>query len=116
MKGPILLVDDEIAEVLGGILKDAGYSSINCTDGSHAIQQIQGGLEYKLAIVDVVLPDMDGEQVINASRKRHPEVPIVSVSGYKNKPAGSEHHFVKPFNFDEFFRIIDSYFKAQPSQ
>tara|TARA_Y100000034_G_C6866337_1_gene394901 strand:- start:1222 stop:1575 length:354 start_codon:yes stop_codon:yes gene_type:complete len=85
MKGPILLVDDEelLTEMMEEELCRRGYFAIGINDGDEAVKKIQGGLNYKFALIDLSLPGTDGREVASTSKEVNPDVPVGCYSGYK---------------------------------
>lgn len=77
----ILLVDDEVAlrEGLREILEMAGYAVIEAGNGREALAAFaREGAD--LVITDVVMPDMDGVDLVSALRAER-TIPILSMSG-----------------------------------
>lgn len=87
LKGPILVVDDwDIAlEVFDRRMRERGFYVIGINDGRKAIEEIEGGLRYKLALIDLSLPRVDGSTVARVSRRVNPNVPVGCYSGYEVK-------------------------------
>ena len=86
MARDILIVDDEplIRKTIAGILEDGGYLPRDAADGASAIEAIDSGPPPALIILDVWLEgsDLDGMDVLEAMMHRHPEVPIIMISGH----------------------------------
>lgn len=89
-KRTILVVDDDSA-ILGYLHKmlinifspQAEEIEILSVDsGKAAIEQIQKGLKIQLALVDYVLPDMTGLEVINELKQHNKDAHVVLMSGY----------------------------------
>ena len=88
-KGPILLVedDDDVREALDLFLTEENYLILPYESGKKAIGDIEDGLQYKIAFVDLNLPwGVGGDAVIEASKRFNPRVPVYCVSGYNHKP------------------------------
>src|SRR5205807_614136 len=58
----------------------AGFKVWCATDGNHALSQISSG-EIDVVITDLVMPNMDGIELIGILRKQHPSLPVVAISG-----------------------------------
>lgn len=107
----ILLVEDEDAVRMfaARALKDKGYEVMEASNGEEAIQIAkQNDIEIDLIITDVVMPGMDGPQMINEIRRFMPSVKVVFISGYAEdsfrKKLNNEeniHFLPKPFNLKD---------------
>ena len=86
MARDILIVDDEplIRKTIAGILEDGGYAPRDAADGATAVEAIDSGPPPALIILDVWLEgsDLDGMDVLEAVMHRHPEVPVIMISGH----------------------------------
>ena len=69
----VLIVDDEpeVLRLLGLVLKKQGYTPVTCLTGSEAIEQMNQKRFY-LGLVDILLPDMDGMEIVKEGKKRNP--------------------------------------------
>src|SRR5579871_5096516 len=101
----LLVVEDEkrIADFLCRGLQGAGYAVDAAANGGTALEQIHG-TDYDLVILDMMLPDMDGLQVLEKIRNRKvgPPVLILSARGglddrVKGLEQGADDYLVKPF-------------------
>src|ERR671929_927885 len=105
----ILVVEDEkrIADFLCRGLEGAGYAVDAAATGATAIDLIHA-TDYDLVILDLMLPDMDGLQVLEKIRNRKvgPPVLILSARGalddrVRGLEQGADDYLVKPFAFVE---------------
>lgn len=110
MKHSILLVDDDSGEDLQRYLELNKYFVIYYKDGRKAFDDIVNGLKYQLAIIDLSLPEVSGDEIILTSKIYNPKIPVISISGYNYEPMGSDKHIIKPFRTDNLTDIINSYF------
>jgi CheY-like chemotaxis protein len=78
----ILVVDDEaqIRKLIRLVLQQENHMVAEASNGKKAIQHIQDA-EINLIIADIVMPDMDGLELIREIRKIHPEIKILAISG-----------------------------------
>jgi two-component system cell cycle sensor histidine kinase/response regulator CckA len=82
----ILFVDDEshIASAAEDTLADHGYRVIASTDPVKALELFaQHHRDISLVITDIVMPQLDGIELIRRIRSIKPEVRIIAISGYK---------------------------------
>lgn len=83
--GKVLLVDDEplILSVGKAMLEAMGFSVITGKDGSDGLNRFMGSSGgISLVILDLTMPNMDGDEVFREIRKLDPDVPVLISSGY----------------------------------
>ncbi len=105
----ILLVEDEenLHEALKLNLELEGYQVVSAMDGMQAVKAIQEQY-FDLMILDIMLPEMDGIEVLETIRVQNNEVPVLILSA-KNTSAdkvlglkkGADDYLTKPFNLEE---------------
>jgi len=105
----ILLVEDDMttASFITKGLKQESYSVEHAVDGEEGLQYALDGL-YDAAVVDVMLPKIDGLSLIKELRRRNIITPILILSALasvdnrvKGLQAGGDDYLVKPFAFSE---------------
>jgi two-component system copper resistance phosphate regulon response regulator CusR len=110
----ILVVEDEkrIADFLCRGLQGAGYAVDAAPNGATALDHIHSA-DYDLVVLDLMLPDMDGLQVLEKVRNRKvgPPVLILSARGglddrVKGLEQGADDYLVKPFAFVELLARV----------
>ena len=110
----ILVVEDEkrIADFLCRGLEGAGYAVDAAGNGATALEHIHS-TDYDLVVLDLMLPDMDGLQVLEKIRNRKvgPPVLILSARGalddrVKGLEQGADDYLVKPFAFVELLARV----------
>ena len=86
MARDILIVDDEpyVRKSIAGILEDGGFAPRDAPDGATALEAIDSGPPPALVILDVWMEgsELDGMDVLEAVMHRHPEVPVIMISGH----------------------------------
>lgn len=101
----ILVVDDEVklAEVVASYLKNAGYGVLLAYTGVEALQHFNGDAP-DLVVLDLMLPDIGGEDVCRLIRQKS-DVPIVMLTAradeeslLKGLEIGADDYVVKPFS------------------
>ena len=109
----ILTVDDDphIRELLRHYLEKEGYKTMEAVDGQDAMERLEEE-QIHLAIVDIMMPNIDGYQLCRKIRK-HYDIPVLMLTAKgelidKEKAylAGTDDYIVKPFEPKEvIFRI-----------
>jgi len=114
-KGKILVVDDEhdIREGLELLLLSEGYSVDLAQNGTEGIQKLESAT-YDLALLDLMMPDMSGMDVLAEVRKRDRETPIFMITAYGSVEraveaikAGANDYFSKPWDNEKLIIEID---------
>ncbi len=91
--GHILVVDDEdfVREVSARFLRSMGYRVSEAIDGQDALEVFERespGID--LVVLDLVMPRLNGGQVLEALRRRAPTLPVLLVSGHATGPQADE--------------------------
>jgi len=112
----ILLVDDEeiIRDLCSRILTKAGYSVITASNGKDALEVYQARSdEIALVILDLIMPEMGGEQCLDGLLSLDPSVKVVIASGYsvsgptKDALASGASGFVnKPYDMRQVLEVV----------
>lgn len=120
----ILVVDDdkEIVELLSIYLTNEGYEPVPAYSGKEAISKITTDKEIGLMILDVMMPNMTGIEVIKEVRKDS-SIPIIVVSAktgdmdkIKGLITGADDYVVKPFNPLEVMARVRSLLRRTQKQ
>ena len=84
--GTILVVDDEpmVRALARRALEHYGYAVVEAEDGEAAIRVVssEAGAEVKLAVLDVVMPRMDGRELGERLRRERPHLQVLYISGH----------------------------------
>jgi DNA-binding response OmpR family regulator len=104
----ILAVEDEpaMAELLQSALSEEGYLVTLATDGRKALQFGQA-IRFDLIVLDLMLPEMNGFEVVQRIRKARIQTPILVLTA-RDAPAdivkaldsGADDYLTKPFSLD----------------
>ena len=105
MGSRILIVDDEreIADVVELYLKNENYEVEKCYNGTDALRCIEENTP-DMALLDVMLPDIDGFTILQKVRERHtfPVIMLTAKTEYMDKinglTLGADDYIAKPFN------------------
>lgn len=114
----ILVVDDDkyIRDLLSINLKDAGFSVETSTDGEDALLKLEKE-KFDLAIVDIMMPKMDGNELTQLIREYY-NMPIILLTAKdqiadkeKGFLAGADDYMVKPFEPKELLFRMKNLFR-----
>jgi CheY-like chemotaxis protein len=120
----ILIVDDEfgVLEVLEFILSDAGFTVVSALNGQDALARLEETTP-DLAIVDFMMPILDGSEVIKAIRsdKRVRDIPIILASALPEKTIrercdGYTAFLRKPYKTEQLMEEISKLLDHSPSK
>ncbi len=109
MSGRILLADDDraIRESLARALALEGYDVIQAPDGAAALNLIETS-QPDAAILDVMMPNLDGLTVCRVLRAERNRIPVLMLTARTETPdrvagldAGADDYLPKPFDLDE---------------
>src|SRR5919106_4274171 len=112
----VLLVEDDptIARFVGKGLREAGFAGAHAADGVTALERAVAE-PYDAAIVDVMLPRMDGLSLIDALRARGVRLPVLILSAKRSVDdrvrglqAGGDDYLTKPFAFAELLARVQA--------
>ena len=110
----ILLAEDEIDlnNVITRYLKKNGYSVDSVLDGEEALDYLEYG-EYDLVILDIMMPKVDGFEVIKKLRDKGNHTSVLMLTArdsaddkVKGLDLGADDYIVKPFDFNELLARI----------
>ena len=80
----ILVVDDEgaVRRFALRVLEREGYRVVEARDGIEAFELIRQGHEFDAVVSDIVMPRMNGVELMQALSNTSPELPVILMSGY----------------------------------
>jgi two-component system response regulator PilR (NtrC family) len=113
-KGTVLVIDDEevMREILESLLTQDGYRVKLATSGQEGLE-IAGREPVDLAIVDVMLPDRSGIDVLDELKKSAPELVVVMITAFASVETaieamkrGALDYVTKPFKNDEVRVVV----------
>ncbi len=114
-KARILVIDDEseIRESLATLLELEGYNvelAVNATDGLRKVE----AASYDLILLDLMMPDRSGMEVLKDLRERGVETPVFMITAYGSVEvavtalkAGANDYFSKPWDNEKLLIEID---------
>ena len=110
----ILLAEDEVDlnNVVTRYLKKNGYSVDSVLDGEEALDYLEYS-EYDLVILDIMMPKVDGFEVIKKLRDKRNHTSVLMLTArdsaddkVKGLDLGADDYIVKPFDFNELLARI----------
>ncbi len=113
----ILIIEDDrsIAEIERDYLEMSGFGVTCAYDGEQGLHLLQSG-KYDLCILDIMLPKMDGFEILKRAREK--EIPILVVSArdeemYKIRGLnlGADDYITKPFSMGEMVARVHNHLK-----
>jgi two-component system OmpR family response regulator len=110
----LLVVEDEetILQLLAGSLRFAGFEVMTAASGAEALRAAAAS-RPDLVLLDVMMPDGDGFEVVRRMRSSGPNVPVIFLSaldGVRERVAGlalgGDDYVTKPFSLEELLERI----------
>src|SRR5439155_9258266 len=112
----ILVVEDDtkIASFVVNGLKQSGYAVDHSADGEEALRRAQA-ISYDAAVVDLMLPKLDGLSLIQQLRAQGIRIPVLILSAkasvddrVRGLQAGGDDYLTKPFAFSELLARVQA--------
>ncbi|MCB1856892.1 MAG: response regulator transcription factor [Gammaproteobacteria bacterium] len=112
----LLLIEDDckIATFVSRGLKEAGFVVEQTGDGREGLR-LAVGASYDAAIIDIMLPGLDGLSIIDELRRRRVTLPIIILSAKRSIDeriqglhAGGDDYLTKPFAFSELLARVQA--------
>ena len=121
-KKTILLVDDvkDVRDSLGYVLVEEGYNVKFASNGIEAMQVLSES-PTDVIVTDILMPEMDGVELVTKAMKSHPEIKFILISGGGTQVSGNSHYdylrasqkltginnvLKKPFNPSELLNML----------
>ncbi|MGX7200627.1 response regulator transcription factor [Enterococcus nangangensis] len=120
----LLVADDdkEIVELLSIYIHNEGYEVVKAYDGKEALSKVRTNPDIDLLILDIMMPNMDGMQVVKELRKES-QIPIIMLTAkttdmdkIKGLVAGADDYVTKPFNPLEVMARVKSLLRRTKMQ
>src|SRR5256714_3713855 len=112
--GSILIIDDEeiMREILETLLSREGYSVRVASGGAEGVE-LARSIPFDAAIVDVMMPGMDGMAVLEQLKKLDDDLPVIMITAFASvenaiaaMKRGAFDYITKPFKNDEVLVVI----------
>ena len=121
----ILVIEDDpkLAAFVAGGLKQAGFAVDHAADGLDGLALARQG-HYAAAVVDLMLPNLDGLTLIETLRAEKNQLPVIILSAraklddrIRGLQAGGDDYLTKPFAFSELHARLQSLIRrSQPGE
>ena len=109
LKTSVLLVEDDqsLGFLMTEFLSSKGFDTTHCLDGLSGWNVFNSG-SFQFAILDIMLPEIDGFELAQKIKGKDPEIPIIFVTARSMKEdkihgfsIGVDDYIIKPFDEDE---------------
>ena len=120
----LLVVDDEegVRSYFQHLFPSPEYEMHGAAGGREALEKIKAD-GFDMLILDLVMPDMDGMEVLRRVREIRPEILVLIITGYPSKETAEEavsrgcvDYVQKPFETEEIKKLVYGAFEAQESR
>lgn len=119
MKKVLVLEDeDNIRSFVVINLKRAGYETIEAASGEEALEQLRRNQDIRVAILDIMLPDMDGFEVCRRIRASNSKIGVIMLTARTQEMdkvtgfmTGADDYVTKPFSPAELTARIDALYR-----
>lgn len=109
----LLIVDDEIAarDTLQDFFEDEGYGVAVASNGREALERLSSVGHVCAVVLDLLMPEMNGEELIEAMRNdpRFASIPIVIITSDPSRAPGGLLTLQKPLRLDVLFKAVSRF-------
>jgi DNA-binding NtrC family response regulator len=104
----VLIVEDDadVRRSIAHALDELGYLPIEAPDPLQAVVSLQSGMHIDLLIADVSLPYLNGRQLADIARARHPELKVLFVTGHTHSKYACD------FSLDHGMQVLSKPFTS----
>lgn len=122
---PTILVIEDDSAIRRGVtdaLRFAGHTVLEAAEGSAGMAQAQQAA-FDLLLLDLVLPNCSGFEILRALREHRPGTPVIILSArgeeadrVKGLKLGADDYVVKPFSVRELLARVDAVLRRSPER
>ncbi|VGO22297.1 response regulator [Pontiella sulfatireligans] len=121
----ILIIDDDpvIQKLFSQFLAGKGYQTAQAANGKEGLRLMEERTP-DLVITDILMPEMDGLEILMAIRSQRGDIPVIAISGGMRtapinflqhaKVFGARHVFEKPVPLDVLLKAVEELLQEQP--
>src|ERR1700731_375113 len=111
----ILVVDDEetIREIVSSMLGGAHFQTRQASSGVEALAILESGEQFDLVLSDLMMAEMDGIALLERSKERYPDMPVVMVTAVHDISValqalrnGAYDYLLKPFEREQLLNTV----------
>ena len=115
-RGKILVIDDEpeLVTIISRILRNARFEVMGSSSSVEALELVES-FSPDTIVTDLMMPIVSGMDILQAMRAKHPDIPVVFVSGYVSKEflleaieSGVFGIIEKPFDSGKIFEVCNN--------
>ncbi|HZK92203.1 MAG TPA: response regulator [Stellaceae bacterium] len=116
----ILVVDDDpdVRLVSVEMLRELGYEVVDVDSGAAALDRLESGEIFDLALIDIAMPGLTGIETVRRARQRWPQLRVLYATGYANAGgddgAGDDPRIKKPFRLAELAGEVRDAMRKHP--
>lgn len=119
----VLVVEDEhlVSDFIAKALKEYGYEVFVASDGQMGLDELVSG-KYDVAILDIMMPKLDGFEVMEAAKKMGSQTPILMLSArgavedrIRGLDTGADDYLAKPFELNELIARLRALIRRRPT-
>ena len=118
----ILIIDDDNRNTfaLHAVLKAKGFTCVTTSSAEEGLKMLSNGTDIGIVLLDMMMPEMDGYEVIGVIRKHYRKnIPVISVTAQamqgdeeKCLQAGADAYISKPVDVDKLLSLLQQYLPA----
>ncbi len=118
---PLVLVvedDDAIREAVVVLLLEAGYATLEAEHGARAWALLESGLRPSLILLDLIMPVMDGQTLLERlnQHSHHRAIPVVVLTAATEPPVATRTLLRKPFQLTQVLEVVRNHCGPSPAQ
>src|SRR5262249_51170511 len=111
----VLIAEDEanMRRVLAALLERDGFRTVLAADGEAALEAL-GREPIDAILTDLRMPKLNGLELLEAVRRRHPEIPVIMLTAHGTVGSavealkrGAFDYLTKPFDPDEIRQVVE---------
>jgi CheY-like chemotaxis protein len=119
----ILVTDDNVMmrKLIIHMFRNEPYEFVEACNGRDCLKILENNA-FDLVITDIIMPEMEGIEMIIRAKRLYPEIKIIAISGskpyylYMAKKLGIEGVFTKPLNHHKFVSMVNNILKLLPER